>query len=111
MITLNEMPNEGSSIVISVAFKDVDGADFTPKTCVWSLTDKNGTVINARDRVPVAPAGAEHDFVMYGDDLLYADGKERIFLVEGTYDSAYMADHPYREESKFLIANTVRDPA
>jgi hypothetical protein len=110
MISLSTIPNEGSSIVITVGFKDVDGDDFTPKTCVWSLTDKAGVVINGRDRIAASPAGASHDFILFGDDLLYAQGKERIFTVEGTYDSAYMADQPYREESKFSIANTVIDP-
>jgi hypothetical protein len=111
MIVLSTIPNEGASIVITVAFKDVDGEDFIPKTCQWSLTDKAGTVINSRDRVPAAPATASHDFVMYGDDLLFSDGKERVFTVEGTYDSAYMADQPYREEAKFTVANTTRNPA
>ena len=110
MIALSTIPNEGSSIVITVGFKDVDGADFTPKTCVWSLTDKAGTVINGRDRVSASPSSAEHDFVLFGDDLLYSSGKDRIFTVEGTYDSAYMSDQPFREEASFQVANTKRDP-
>lgn len=110
MIVLSTTPNEGASIVIQVEFKDVDGADFVPKTCVWSLTDKAGNVINARDRVAATPATATHDFVLFGADLLFAAGKERIFTVEGTYDSLYMADQPFREEAKFTIGNTVRDP-
>jgi hypothetical protein len=110
MTVLSTIPNEGSTIVITVAFKDVDGDDFTPKTCVWSLTDKAGTVINSRDRVSETPAGASFDFVISGEDLLYEDGKDRIFLVEGTYDSTYGADLPFREEASFKIANTKRDP-
>jgi hypothetical protein len=110
MIVLSTIPNEGASMVITVAFKDVDGEDFTPKTCVWSLTDKAGVVINGRDRVSAAPIGASHDFVIFGDDLLFSDGKERRFTVEGTYDSLYMADQPFREEAKFVVANTTRNP-
>lgn len=111
MTQLTETPNEGSTIVITVNFLDLDGAAFTPKTCAWSLTLKDGTVINARDRVSATVTGTSHDFVISGDDLLFSEGKDRYFTVEGTYDSTYGNDLPYREEAKFSIANTVRDPA
>lgn len=47
---------------------------------------------------------------MFGDDLLYATGKDRLFLVEGTYDSVYGNDLPFREEATFSITNTVVNP-
>jgi hypothetical protein len=111
MSALTEIPNEGSTYVITVSFVDLDGTGFTPLTCVWSLTTKTGTVINARDRVTATVSGTSHDFVLSGDDLLYADGKDRVFTVEGTYDSAYGDDLPFRDQATFTIANTVIDPA
>ena len=109
MITLGPRPNESSTMVITVYFKDVDGTQFTPIDCVWSLTDEAGNVINSRDRVPIVVTGTSHNFVISGNDIKYSDGDTRVFLVEGTYNSAYANGVPYREEAKFYINNTVRD--
>jgi hypothetical protein len=110
MITLTETPNEGSAILVTVGFKDFDSVDFTPATCKWSLTDTSGGIINSRDRVTATVTSAIHEFILSGDDLLYADDNgKRIFLVEGTYASTY-GTLPYREEAYFVCLNTVRDP-
>ncbi len=114
MIQLTARPKEGSTYVISVAFKDVDGTPFVPLTCFWSLTDgKGATIINGRDRVPVIVSETTHHFVLSGADLLYAVGLtkgSRVFSVEGTYDSVYEDDVPYREEVGFTITDTVVNP-
>ena len=111
MTKLTTKPTESSAYVITVDFKDIDGVAFTPKTCVWTLSDTAGTIKNARSRVSVTVTGTSHDFVLSGDDLVYDDLKKgaRIFLVEGTYDSTYGLDLPYREEASFTIANTTID--
>lgn len=57
MTELGVTPNEGSTVVATVSFKDIDGLNFTPATCVWSLSKKDGTVINARDRVSATVSG------------------------------------------------------
>lgn len=110
MITIATKPNESSSIVLRVFFKDVDGSSFTPLTCVWSLTDESGNVINSRDRVSVS-VGSEgyYDFVISGNDIKYSDGDTRVFLVEGTYDSIFGDGLPFREEAKFMIQDTIRN--
>lgn len=110
MTELTATPNEGSTIVISVAFKDLDNVAFTPSDCAWSLSKKDGTVINNRDRIAVTVSGTSHDFVIFGDDLLFADGKDRYFLVEGTYDNIYGSDLPFRDEAHFVVVDTKRDP-
>ena len=110
MITLTQTPNEASAILVTVTFKDFDDADFTPTTCKWSLTDSGGSVVNSRDRVDATVTGASHDFLLSGDDLLYADDfGRRVFLVEGTYTSAYGVGIPYREEASFTCQDTTRD--
>lgn len=109
MITLGPRPNESSTMVITVYFKDVDGTAFTPIDCVWSLTDESGNVINGRDRVAKVITGTYENFVLSGNDIRFSDGPSRVFLVEGTYNSAYANGVPYREEAKFYINNTVRD--
>ena len=111
MITLTQSPNEGAAILITVAFKDFDSVDFTPTTCVWSLTNAAGKVVNSRDRVTATVSGATHDFLLSGDDLLYSeDFGRRLFLVEGTYSSLYGSGIPFREEVSFSCADTARDP-
>ena len=110
MITaLTDMPEEGSTLIVTVSFIDPDGTPFIPNTCTWSLTDKAGTVINSRDRVTLTPANPIH-IAVKGDDLLFADGKNRVLLIEGTYDGTYGAGLPFRKEASFSILNTVRDP-
>jgi hypothetical protein len=110
MTELTVTPNEGSTIVITVDFKDIGGTDFTPETCAWSLSKKDGTFINSRERVATTVSGFSHDFVIFGDDLLFADGKDRYFLVEGTYDSVFGNDLPFRDEAHFMILDTKVDP-
>jgi hypothetical protein len=112
MTTLDVKPKEGSSLVITVSFKDFSEVGFTPKTCVWSLTDTRGTVINGRTRVAATVTGTSHDFVLTGPDLAFAVGASkgnRIFTVEGTFDSTYGNDLAFRDEVGFEIINTVLD--
>jgi hypothetical protein len=111
MTVLSESPNEGSTFVIIVNFLDLNGTAFIPTTCVWSLTDTKGLVINARDRIAVTITGTLYSFVMSGDDLLFANDKgRRVFTVEGTYTGTYGTGLPYREEASFSCRDTVRDP-
>jgi len=112
MTKLTEKATESSTYIITVAFKDADGTPVTPTTCLWTLSDTKGTVLNLRDRVSVTPTGTSYDFVLSGDDLLYAVGLSkgtRVFTVEGTYTSSYGAGLPYRSEVAFEILNTVID--
>jgi len=109
MITLTTRPNESAAIVLRVTFRDMDNELFTPTSCVWSLTNPDKAVVNGRDRVAVSISGNYHDFVISGDDIVYADGEYRTFLVEGLYDSAFGNDIPFREEAKFFIQDTVRN--
>jgi len=109
MITLAERPNKSAAIVLRVTFRDMDNALFTPTSCVWSLTDPDGAVVNGRDRVSVSVSGNFHDFLISGNDIKYADGEYRTFLVEGLYNSSFGSGIPFREEAKFYIQNTARD--
>lgn len=111
MIQLMQSPPEGSAIVMVVYFKDFGGIDFTPLTCVWSLSDSKGVIVNSRDRVSVDVEGVTHNFLVSGDDLLYVvDKGKRVFTVEGTYNSMYGTNVPFREEASFSCRNTVVDP-
>jgi len=111
MTVLTTTPNEGAAILITVEFKDFDNVLFTPKTLVWSLTTSKGVLVNNRDGVVETPNSSSHDFLLSGDDLLFIEDKgKRIFTVEGTFDSAYGNDLPFRDEASFVCKNTILDP-
>jgi hypothetical protein len=110
MITLAAKPNEGSAYIITVDFLDINGDPFTPLTCLWSLTDMNGAVINSRSKVAITVVGTSTTIVLSGLDLKYAIGTSaglRVFTVEGTYNSVYGNNLPFREEAQFEILDTV----
>jgi len=114
MIKLSTKPNESGTIIITATFEDFDDVPFTPKTLKYSLTDTKGNVINSRNRIVVNPQGSTHVFVLSGLDLVYQVGSsygERVFTIEGTYDSVYGGDLPFREEAWFEIVDTVVNSA
>lgn len=110
MTKITVRPNEGSTYAIDVDFQGLDGEEFTPKTCTWTLTDPDGNVINGREGVTATVTGTSHTFVLSGDDLVYApcDGVN-IFTVEGTFDATYGTDLPFRDQAQFIINDMVYD--
>lgn len=103
---------EESTLVINCAFKDEDGNAEDVKTLTWTLTDKDGTVINEREQVSVVTPSSTEDIVLSGDDLAILSGEtaanvERRFLVEATYDSDLGDDLPLKDSCKFYIRNLV----
>lgn len=110
IIMLPEVPQEGSTIVITVEFLDEEGTAYIPKSCFWTLTDKLGNIINGKDRVIALVTATSHKFVIYGDDLLCVDTKYRLFTIEGVYDSINGYDLPYRQDASFTIADMVVNP-
>jgi hypothetical protein len=110
MIVLRAKATESSMYVISASFADPDGTAFTPKTCRWSLTDLGGLVINSRTKVLVPITGSTHSFLLCGADLLFSaspTGGARVFTLEGTFDSTYGNDLPFRTECQFEVIDTV----
>jgi len=111
MTELTTKPNESSTMVVTVTFRDIDGVLFTPKTCTWSLTDTSGTIINSRSRVTlsvISPATSA-TIVLSGLDLKYDVGKSagmRVVTIEGTYDSVYGSNLPFRDEASFQVLDT-----
>lgn len=79
---------EGTAKVAVSAFTDEAGTAVTPSAIAWTLTDRRGTVINARTAVSVTPA-ASVAFLLSGDDLaVNADTSiVRRLLITWTYNS------------------------
>lgn len=101
---------EKSSCVIRLTFTDEEGDAVIPQTGTWSLTDKDGTEINSRTDVAIAALSTTNDVLLSGDDLALQSGEsgrqsvERIFLFEGTYNSATLGNNiPLKAQGKFWI--------
>jgi hypothetical protein len=96
---------DGGTYIITCAFTDEDGVAVAPDTMVWSLTDADGVIINNRDDKEVASPTASQDVVLSGNDLLFTDGRMRIFTVEATYTSGAGVGLPLTGAARFFITN------
>jgi hypothetical protein len=109
-----QTPNavEESSYFITVAFKDEDSVSFTPNNAYWTLTNVAGAVINARNEIEVTSLADSIDILLSGDDLALSEGSDmqRIFTIEGTYDSDGGNNLPFKEQATFLIKNLIKSP-
>jgi len=107
--TPNTVAKEKSTLKVTVAFADEDGNAVTPTALTWTLTDRDGTVINERSAVSVTPASS-NVIALSGNDLALQSGEtakyvERRFLVEGTYTSSLGAGLPLKWSGAFLLEN------
>lgn len=111
MVTLSARPKEGGTCVITISFTDADSVAVAPSSATWSLTDREGNVMNSRYQVTIASPSSSEDITLYGDDLadISTNGAERIFTVEGLYDTDTETDLPIRDQVKFIIDDLV-DP-
>jgi hypothetical protein len=113
---LSEKAVEGSTFTIRASFQEVlpDGTK-TPVVpnapLVWSLSDKDGGVVNDRTDIPIAPA-ASVDIVLLGADLALNDNRpvRRFVTVVGTYNGLAGNDLPMIDEVSFQIHNLVGVP-
>lgn len=99
---------EESTFAIISAFTDSAGNDVIPNTLTWSLADRDGTIINAREDVSIVTPAASVTVVLSGDDLALADPDNpmRVFLIQGDYDDpALGAGKPIKDEAIFEIEN------
>ena len=105
--------SEKGSYFIQVNFKDENGIAATPDTFAWTLTDRHGNIINARDGIVIAPGDLDisFDIVLSGEDLNLADGKgaTRVFTIEGVYTST-KGILPYTDELRFEVDQRVGIP-
>lgn len=99
---------EKSVIKITMTFTDDDDAAVTPASVKWSLTDPDGTVINARDQVVISGMAASLSVGLSGSDLALTAGasKIRYFVVEATYDSTDLGNGVVlKGEARFTITD------
>lgn len=107
--TLTTKAVEKSTYIVTAAFTDDDGVAVVPNTpLTWTLTDRDGAVINNRDAVAITPA-ASVEIVLSGDDLAVPDTADlvRYVTIEGTYDSDAGSNLPIKDQVKFAVSNLV----
>ena len=111
-----EPANEEGSFPVRVNYGlDYNGSAITPTTMTWTLTDKDGTIINSREDVSISSPSTENEVFLSGDDLAIQSGEtskdevSRYLLMEGTYavtiGSTTYTGKPIKGEYHFKIKN------
>ena len=112
-IKLSKNAVEGSTFTIVVEFNEVTPDEINPivpnSGLKWTLSDKNGNVINEKVDIPIDPPAQSIMIVLSGDDLKTFSGKttRRYVTVKGTYNGVSGNNLPLIEEGSFQIDNLV----
>jgi len=109
---LSEKAIEGSTFAIKTDFavkddpSDEVGTPFIPNAgLVWSLVDKDGSIVNDRIDEPLTPAESV-TIVLKGDDLALTGGPVRRYvIVRGTFNGVLGNNLPLVDEVSFQIEN------
>ena len=100
---------EESTFGVQFAFTDILGNDLTLSTLTWTLTDKDGTVINDRTDVNVPTPSATEVITLSGDDLAMSsqdnDTEKRILTIKATYYAGGGALLPLNDWAQFVLYN------
>ena len=100
--------NERSTLSFEVAVTDLNGDPVTPTSFTWSLTDRDGTVINSREDV-VATPGTTVTVNITGADLQIvdstADQEYRLFTVKTDMGASGL---PVNHEVAFWVKNLTK---
>lgn len=102
--TLMIMPAEKGTAKVTVGmFTDEDGRAVVPNTVAWTLTDRDGNVVNSRSAVSLTPA-ASISFLLSGDDLaITSSDRQRAITIATTYDSTLGTGLTARAQAFFTI--------
>jgi hypothetical protein len=97
--------NEEGTCVIEFTFRDENDTLVVPVSATWSLVDTRGSIVNSRSAVSLSSLASGMSVVLSGNDLVVntVHGKERIFILEYTYDSSNGTNLPNKEYCQFAI--------
>jgi len=108
---LNIKAVEQSTFFITAAFTNSAGNSVVPNNLTWTLTDKDGNIINSREGEVIATPAASVTIMLSGDDLELPDIDDpvRVLLIEGDYDDAPTSETgvPIKEQAVFEIENLI----
>lgn len=106
MIILDEPARKLGAYGIRLKFYDETASPMVPDSVAWTLTDKDGDVINDRDAVPIAEEDLDSTMVitLSGQDLQeHASGEGRILFVQSTFTSDLGSGLPLPEWIHFTV--------
>jgi hypothetical protein len=98
-------PAEEGTAIITASFADEDGDAVAPNvgTLTWTLTDRDGVVVNSRSAVAIASA-ASVTVVLSANDLdITTYGRYRVITFQGLYNSSLGNNLPIKIQGKFSI--------
>jgi hypothetical protein len=100
MIEIKTIPNEESTVYITVTFYDKDGTATAPDSVTWTLTDEEGNIINEREDVEIDTPESSEEIKLSGNDLKSSDSFKRVLTVESVLNG-----DPLKEEGRFNIGD------
>jgi hypothetical protein len=104
-IKLDDHAPERGTFHLDCDFEDELQAGIVPSSIAWTLTDRDGGVVNGRSAVAVAVPATAVTITLVGTDLTLVTGQtnERLFLLEWVYDSSYGSGLLGKEQATFII--------
>ena len=104
-VKLDTHAAERGTMHVECTFTDEDGAGIAPTALTWTLSDRDGNTVNGRSAVAVVTLATSVTITMQGTDLAMLAGqtRERLFLIEWTYNSTLGTGLPGKEQATFLI--------
>ena len=106
MIQLDESAKLLSTYGIALSFLDETKSPMTPDSLAWTLTDRDGDIINNRDNVivPSEDLDTTVTIVLEDQDLqAHPSGEGRILFVSAAYTSTLGAGKPLKEWIHFTV--------
>jgi hypothetical protein len=109
--TLTTRAVRNSTYVINIAPKDEDDTAVTPDSVTYTLTDRDGNVINSIEDTAIATPSTSMDVVLSGDDLGFQTSEAgmytvtRYFTVTAQYDSDLEDNLPLIDTAIFTVVD------
>ena len=106
MIQLDEPAPRLGTYGIELVFKDETNSLMTPDSVQWTLTDRDGDVINDREDIVIdeGDLASTMVIVLSGNDLAdHPSGEGRILFVESTFTSSLGSGLPLPEWIHFTV--------
>jgi hypothetical protein len=113
MITIATRAVEKSTFALVVTFYDELNALVIPNEIYWTLTNRQGDIINGLSHVMVGVPGSTITILLKGADLAIQSDEasspaSRLLTIEALYDSSLGLGLPFNEEAVFFIDNLTK---
>lgn len=108
---LTTICQEGAPYFVRIAFATEDGSSVTPNSAAYTVTDRDGNVVNDLSSVEIGSLATSVDILLSGADTTItasaASGEIRVINVEYVYDSTLASGLTAYAEAWFSISDLV----